>query len=123
MKKLLFISSRPIYPIVGGDQIRTAQCLEFLRLYFDVHVIIIGSDENLSKPDNYGSYKYFQNSKLQHLFQALNFVLNDLPIQVNYYYNKKVQKYIDSIIHSFDVVFVTTYELLNMFVSINLLSG
>lgn len=105
MKKLLFISSRPIYPIVGGDQIRTAQCLEFLRLYFDVHVIIIGSDENLSRPDNYGSYKYFQNSKLQHLFQALNFVLNDLPIQVNYYYNKKVQKYIDSIIHSFDVVF------------------
>ena len=105
MKKLLFISSRPIYPIVGGDQIRTAQCLEFLRLYFDVHVIIIGSDENLSRPDNYGSYKYFQNSKLQHLFQALNFVLNDLPIQVNYYYNKKGQKYIDSIIHSFDVVF------------------
>ena len=62
MKKLLFISSRPIYPIVGGDQIRTAQCLEFLRLYFDVHVIIIGSDENLSRRDNYGSYKFFHYS-------------------------------------------------------------
>lgn len=123
MKKLLFISSRPIYPIVGGDQIRTAQCLEFLRLYFDVHVIIIGSDENLSKPDNYGSYKYFQNSKLQHLFQALNFVLNDLPIQVNYYYNKKFKSIlIQSSIHLMSF-FVTTYELLNMFVSINLLSG
>lgn len=45
MKKLLFISSRPIYPIVGGDQIRTAQCLEFLRLYFDVHVIITSNPQ------------------------------------------------------------------------------
>ena len=60
MKKLLFISSRPIYPIVGGDQIRTAQCLEFLRLYFDVHVIIIGSDENLSRPDNYALINIFK---------------------------------------------------------------
>ncbi len=41
MKKLLFISSRPIFPIIGGDQIRTFQSLRLLAEYFNIHLIII----------------------------------------------------------------------------------
>lgn len=37
MKKLLFISSRPIFPIIGGDQIRTFQSLRLLTKYFNIH--------------------------------------------------------------------------------------
>ena len=37
MKKALFISSRPIYPIIGGDQIRTAQQLDYL-LQLDISI-------------------------------------------------------------------------------------
>lgn len=39
MKKALFISSRPIYPIIGGDQIRTAQQLDYLLQRYEVDVV------------------------------------------------------------------------------------
>lgn len=38
MKKVLFISSRPIYPVIGGDQIRTSQQLEYLVQRYIVDV-------------------------------------------------------------------------------------
>ena len=59
-KRILFITSRPIYPIVGGDQIRTAQCLQYLRSYFDVHEVVIGTTDDLPQPEKYDSYKYFK---------------------------------------------------------------
>ena len=45
-KRLLFISSRPLFPIIGGDQIRTVQQLEFLKEKFDVDVLFISPDNN-----------------------------------------------------------------------------
>ena len=41
MKKVLFISSRPIYPVIGGDQIRTSQQLEYLVQRYIVDVIYL----------------------------------------------------------------------------------
>ena len=49
MKKLLFISSRPIFPIIGGDQIRTFQSLRLLAEYFNIHLIIINSSLKISQ--------------------------------------------------------------------------
>lgn len=109
MKNLLFISSRPIFPIVGGDQIRTFQSLRFLKRYFNIHIVIITptdvSEEILSKYKEYGFCRYFKISKVEHFLCAMKFIGNNLPIQVNYYYSKKVQKYVDSIINDYDAVF------------------
>lgn len=44
-------------------------------------------------------------SKVDHFVSAMRFLYNSLPIQVNYYYSKKVQNYIDSIINDYDVVY------------------
>ena len=108
-KKVLFISSRPIYPIIGGDQIRTAQQLEFLLQKYDVDVIY-QSDKNNDESLRMNLPKVhkitcFEIQKSQYYRQALRFLFNKLPLQVNYYYNKPVQQYIDSCIDNYDMVF------------------
>lgn len=109
MKKVLFISSRPIYPIVGGDQIRTAQQLEFLLQRYNVDVIY----QSTSKEDTYirdyvpavKNAVCFRVPKWLCYMQTLRFLFNKLPLQVNYYYNKLMREYVDSVLHNYDIVF------------------
>ncbi len=108
-KKVLFISSRPIYPIIGGDQIRTAQQLNFLLQKYDVDVIY----QSPVKEDKLFQYyepavKHavcFRVPKWLCYLQTLRFLFNKLPLQVNYYYNMEMQKYIELCIQNYDIVF------------------
>lgn len=108
-KKLLFISSRPLYPIIGGDQIRTVQQLDFLKERFDVDVLYLTPDDkDLSCLDNSKSgNKVFRVKvgKIKSIIQTLRFLFNKLPLQVNYYYNKLTRTTIDSIIDDYKYVF------------------
>ncbi len=109
MQKVLFISSRPIYPIIGGDQIRTAQQLELLIQKFDVDVIYLTPHtKNVSIKDYVpkvrNEYRFYV-PKYKSYLNSLMFLFNNLPIQVNYYYNRKVAEFIDSIIDEYDIVF------------------
>lgn len=121
MKKVLFISSRPIFPIVGGDQIRTAQQLEFLLQKYDVDVIYQTSNKEENVIQKYlPSVKNaicFRVPKWLCYMQTLRFLFNKLPLQVNYYYNGAMKKYIDSIIQNYDIVFcnnIRTAEYIRM---------
>ena len=107
--RLLFISSRPLFPVIGGDQIRTVQQLEFLLEKFDVDVLLIspdkeGIDNNKEIPGVRNVFCY-QIGKIRSMAQAFRFVCNSLPIQVNYYYNAYVAKQIDLILPDYDYVF------------------
>lgn len=108
-KRLLFISSRPLFPIIGGDQIRTVQQLEFLKEKFDVDVLFISPDNNgiVNNKDIEGveNIFYVKVSKFKSIFQTVRFIFNRLPLQVNYYYNKSIAKKIDSILPNYDCVF------------------
>lgn len=108
-QKLLFISSRPLYPIIGGDQIRTVQQLNFLTNKFDVDVLFLFQDnsEKMKNKEFHGVTNVFcyRISKIQSIIQTLRFIINNLPLQVNYYYNRKVAHIVDSIITNYDCVF------------------
>lgn len=107
--RLLFISSRPIFPIVGGDQIRTAQQLELLIDLFYVDVVYISQndvDENIHNHlPEVGKVVKFKVSKIKSYFNTLKFIFNRLPLQVNYYYDSKVASYIDDVAQSYDAIF------------------
>lgn len=110
MKKILFISSRPIYPIMGGDQIRTAQQLEFLVQRYKVDVIC--QTEEPVKEDMIRKYvptinnvTYFVSSKWMNYLHTLRFLFNHLPMQVNYYYDYRIKKYINRHLSEYDFVF------------------
>lgn len=108
-KKVLFISSRPIYPIIGGDQIRTAQQLEFLLQRYEVDVVYQTPNRADNLIRNYvpavKKATCFQVPKRLCYVQTLRFLFNKLPLQVNYYYNITMKKYIDSCIQDYDIVF------------------
>lgn len=109
MKKVLFISSRPIYPIIGGDQIRTAQQLEFLLQRYEVDVVYQTPNKANKLIQDYvpavRRVTYFQVPKWLCYVQTLRFLFNKLPLQVNYYYSIAIKKYIDSCIQDYDIVF------------------
>lgn len=104
-KKVLFISSRPIYPIIGGDQIRTAQQLNFLLQRYVVDVVYQTPFEVKDYIPNVQKIRGFKVPKWVCYMQTLRFLFNRLPLQVNYYYNNKMKKYIDSCLHEYDIVF------------------
>ena len=88
-EKVLFISSRPIYPIIGGDQIRTAQQLEFLVKRYEVDVLYLYENQAIEEikthvPKVRNVFR-FHVSKIECYWQALRFLFNTLPLQVNYY--------------------------------------
>lgn len=108
-KKMLFISSRPIFPITGGDQIRTAQQLELLCQHFDVDVLYLTPNQEDVEVDKYvpamGRTYRFPVNRFTHYAMTMRFLFNKLPLQVNYYYLPSVAKKIDSIIGNYDAVF------------------
>ncbi len=107
-KKALFISSRPIYPIICGGQIRTEQQLEFLSKEYDVDVIFLSEERN---PPIEGylrfakSVKYIYRSKLKCMIGTLRFIFNKLPLQVNYYDDSALKSYVKNIAGNYDVIF------------------
>ena len=108
-KKVLFISSRPIYPIIGGDQIRTAQQLNFLLQKYNVDVVYQSPVKEKGIFHDYvpavKNAVCFRVPKWLCYVQTLRFLFNELPMQVNYYYNKSMGKYINSVLHNYDIVF------------------
>lgn len=109
INRLLFISSRPLYPITGGDQVRTVQQLDFLTSRFNVDVLYITNlEDKINIKDynkNINSDFPFKISKLQHIVQTLRFLFNQLPLQVNYFYNSDVQRFINEHISDYQAVF------------------
>lgn len=108
MKKALFISSRPIYPIIGGGEIRTEQQLEFLSREYEVEVIFLSAkkDNDIQSCLKFAKgVKVFYRSKLMSVIGTLRFIFNHLPLQVNYYLDGKMKNYILSVGNRYDVIF------------------
>jgi len=111
--KLLFLSSRIPYPPVGGDRLTSYWLLKILSKHFKVHLVSL-TDTKAPK-EFYGwakeigiSYKIFQKRKKQFYFNTLKgLMVNKLPLQVNYYYFKDVQDYINEIYKDYDLLFST----------------
>ncbi len=110
-KKLLFISSRIPFPLVGGDKIRVFNSLQILSKRYDIELLYI--DTEIIRLDYKKELKKYCSkitpfvvSKYEFLWNTLKgFLKNKKPLQVNYYYFKEIQKYIDDRIGDFDVVF------------------
>lgn len=103
MERILFISSRPLYPILGGDQIRTVQQLEFLKERYLIDIVYFcdteHSDHELVENKNrIGKIYRFKINKWRHILQTLRFLFNHKPLQVNYYYNLKTAKFINRLL-------------------------
>jgi len=111
--KLLFLSSRLPYPPIGGDRLKNYWLLKILSKHFKVHLVSI-TDKEISKEfykwaeEIEISYRIFKKRKRQFCFNTLKgLITNNLPLQINYYYFKDIQYYIDEIYRDYDLLFAT----------------
>ena len=113
-KKVLIIFFRPPYPPIGGDKIRMFQNLRFLSEICNLDALYLNdskSDSDLLDQINRYCSKVvnFDIKRFHYFFNTLlGFLLNRKPLQVNYFYHKRVQKWIDAHMDKYDAVFVNT---------------
>ena len=113
MTKFLLLSSRLPYPPIGGDRLKNYWLLIILSKHFKVHLVSITDQEPAKEFYDWAndlalSYKIFQKNKKQFYLNTLKgLITNGLPLQVNYYYFKDMQGYIDSIYENYDLLFPT----------------
>ncbi|MBJ6368160.1 glycosyltransferase [Snuella sedimenti] len=112
--KLLMIFHRPPFPLIGGDKIRMYQNLKILSGRYNIDVLFVNDKktdesikENILKLANEVIIFEFKKYKF-YLTTLFGFVFNRNPLQVNYYYFKEVQKWVDNNINNYDLVFCHT---------------
>ena len=102
--KLLIITSRVPWPLDKGDKLRIYHQIRYLSKSFDVELIALSSDKNTEK-DAYSELKkychsvnFISLSKTNIALGVLKSFFNGLPLQLGYFYNKNIDKEIESII-------------------------
>lgn len=113
-KRLLMIFYRPPFPLIGGDKIRMFQNLKILSNYYKVDVIFI-NDNKTDKTITDNILKFAKNvfvfeftKQRFYLSTLFGLIFNKKPLQVNYYYFKKVQNWINKNISNYDAVLCHT---------------
>jgi hypothetical protein len=113
MHKILFLSSRLPYPPIGGDRLKNYWLLKILSKHYKVHLVSI-TDTDIPKEfiewaNQLGiTFKIFKKNKIEFYLNTIKGLIgNKLPLQVNYYYFKDVQKYIDEIFFDYDLIYAT----------------
>ncbi|MCC5643044.1 glycosyltransferase [Nostoc sp. CHAB 5824] len=105
---LLFVTPRLPYPPLKGDQVVSYHRLRTLSQRHKITLLTFYETaselENITQLDCYCDAIYpIQLSKLQSLINVAKGIFRSkLPLQVNYYYSKKLKKYFDTIFKSSD---------------------
>jgi glycosyltransferase involved in cell wall biosynthesis len=111
-KKLLLLTSRLPYPLVGGDRIKNYHLIKILSKYFDIYLVSI-TNESIDKKgldflEKYTfHYKIFKKSKLDMILSTFKTFFNNKPLQVNYYYFNDIKKYINNLSKDMDLIIPT----------------
>ncbi|MGN0371148.1 MAG: glycosyltransferase [Butyrivibrio sp.] len=118
MDKILVLFYRAPYPVTSGDKIRAFQNIMMLSEKYDIDLLYIDDNEkniNISGLKTYckNIIKY-KNNIIKSFFNAVSmYLFRKMPLQVGFFYNKKMQKWIDKNIEQYNMVFcnhIRTFE-------------
>ena len=99
--KLIYLTSRFPYPINKGDKLRSYHQIKELSKQNDIYLISL-SETKIPKSSIDELYKYCKSVHIYHIslinrfFNLFKTFINNRPFQVNYFYNYKIQKKINS---------------------------
>jgi len=111
-KKILLLASRLPYPPISGAKLKNYNLIKILSKKYDIFLVII-TDEILDKKsveflNMYTKhYKFFRKNKINFIYSSSKTLFNRLPLQVNYYYFRDVQKYVNEVASEVDIVIST----------------
>ncbi len=104
MAKIIFITSRFPYPLNKGDKLRVFFQLKYLSEKFEIHLIAL--EKNAISKDHYDavlpyckSIHIFIIPVHKRIFQLILSPIKKIPLQVAYFYNRKINKTIISLIN------------------------
>jgi len=111
MKKVLVLCSRPPYPLNSGGQIRMFNNIKMLSKKYIVDLLYINNDN--SRPESLLEMKKYCRNVHSFEFKKYKFIRNTLlglfrnskPLQVNYYYFKEMQNWIDKNSNEYNLIF------------------
>jgi glycosyltransferase involved in cell wall biosynthesis len=104
LAKIIFITSRFPYPLNKGDKLRVFFQLKYLSEKFEIHLIAL--EKNAISKDHYDavlpyckSIHIFIIPVHKRIFQLILSPIKKIPLQVAYFYNRKINKTIISLIN------------------------
>ena len=111
-KKILYLTTRLPYPVIGGDKLRIYNILKQLKkIGYDITLVsLVTEDDNLNLAKEHNEFytrlipvKF--NKKVAYL-NAIKAVFNDKPFIVEYFYSNAMQKVVDELLkeEQFDIV-------------------
>ena len=123
--KCLLILPRPVFPLVCGYSHKNYHLIQTLSEHYELHLVIISSDALSSDETDFYhklgiSVQTYHLSKFNRYIHTLLGVFSKKPLQVNYYYDRKLQKQLLPLINECTILIsalVRTREYLNVPVS------
>ena len=111
-KRILYLTTRLPYPVVGGDRLRMYNILKQLKLLgYEVTLIsLVTQDDDIRGAMEHNEF-YSKlitvpfNRKMAYLYAA-KAVFNDKPFIVEYFYSREMQKVVDNLLkkENFDIM-------------------
>ena len=111
-KRILYLTTRLPYPVVGGDRLRMYNILKQLKLLgYEVTLIsLVTQDDDIRGAMEHNEF-YSNlitvpfNRKMAYLYAA-KAVFNDKPFIVEYFYSREMQKVVDNLLkkENFDII-------------------
>lgn len=110
-KKILVLTSRFPYPPVGGDRLRVFYLIRLLSEHYNVDVLSL--NEEPVRREDHDAMKHFVRDVRCFTYSPLTYRIHAFiyalvtrgPLQVGYYWFRSVQRYIDSVVNNYDLVF------------------
>ncbi|MGQ9819851.1 MAG: glycosyltransferase [Candidatus Kapaibacteriales bacterium] len=108
-KRILMVMPRAPYPPIGGDNVKNYQLLQILSKHYNIDLVIIHYEDYQNVFEEklkafVDTLKIFKFPKLQFQIRMFKYFLNKYPAQINFYYFKKVQDYINKKSQSADLI-------------------
>jgi len=106
MKKILLITPRYPFPILGGDKDRFVGIAKTLSKKNQIDIVSISNEYHKKNYQNNLSNKIivFKINFFLRIFYSIFFLFKANPMQVSFYYSEVVKKYIKKIMNKYDVI-------------------
>lgn len=110
MKKILILSSRIPYPLIGGDRIRIYNTAKILSRNYKIDLLCMNEGRVESEyverlKEVFNEVVCFSYHSLRFKWNAFKGLFLKNPLQVSYYYFKEIQRWINERYRDYDLIF------------------
>lgn len=106
--KILFLTPRYPYPLIGGDRIKSYNLLKHLAVHHEVHCVTFSynglpSEEHIKALENLGlKLHYIPLSPYRGGMNSLTRILDEYPLEISFFMDKRFYNIVDKLCEKID---------------------